>query len=105
MVRDDAPGLARPRLLRSRGPPALLRRAMATSARLNWPLRSEPPTAKRAHAVRVLDRAGWHTPNKLERPYNITFLPRPPMRPELDPVENVWQYLRQSYLSNRIFDT
>ena len=68
-------------------------------------VRGDAIQAWQGRAVRVLDRAGWHITNKLKRPYNITFLPLPPMRPERSPVENVWQYLRQSYLSNRIFDT
>ena len=38
-------------------------------------------------------------------PDNISLLPLPPYSPELNPQENVWQYLRQNYLSNRIFDT
>ena len=61
--------------------------------------------AQGAHAVVVLDRAGWHTTAKLKVPDNITLVPLPPVSPELNPVENVWQYLRQTYLSNRVFET
>ncbi len=57
-----------------------------------------------AHAILVLDQAGWHTTGKLKKPDNITFLPLPPRSPELNPAENVWAYLRQRWLSNRIFD-
>ncbi len=56
-----------------------------------------------AHAVLVLDQAGWHTTKKLRTPGNITFLPLPPRSPELNPAENVWEYLRQRWLSNHIF--
>jgi hypothetical protein len=56
-----------------------------------------------AHAVLTLDKAGWHTTRKLHLPSNITLLHLPPASPELNPTENVWQYLRQSYLSNRVF--
>ena len=56
-----------------------------------------------AHAVVLLDQAGWHTTGKLEAPLNITLLPLPPKSPELNPTENIWQYLRQTYLSNRVF--
>jgi len=56
-----------------------------------------------AHAVLTLDKAGWHTTRKLELPFNISLLHLPPASPELNPTENVWQYLRQSYLSNRVF--
>ena len=58
-----------------------------------------------AHAVVTLDGAGWHqTGGKLRVPDNISLLPLPPYSPELNPVENVWQYLRQNQLSNRVFD-
>ena len=56
-----------------------------------------------AHAVLILGQAGWHTTTKLKKPDNITFLPLPPRSPELNPVENVWEYLRQRWLSNHIF--
>lgn len=58
-----------------------------------------------AHAVLVLDQAGWHTSAKLKLPTNISLLPLPPKSPELNPQENVWQYLRDNYLSNRLFQT
>ena len=58
-----------------------------------------------AHGVVILDRAGWHTTARLVIPDNLTLLPLPPRSPELNPVENVWQYLRQNWLSNRVFDT
>ncbi len=57
-----------------------------------------------AHAVVVLDQAGWHTTQKLSPPDNLTLLPLPPRSPELNPAENVWQYLRQRFLSNTVFD-
>ena len=56
-----------------------------------------------AHAVVILDRAGWHTSSTLQVPHNITLLPLPPRAPELNPVENVWQFLRDNWLSNRVF--
>ena len=59
---------------------------------------------KGAHAVLLLDRAGWHTTGKLDMPKNITPILLPSRAPELNPVENVWQYLRQNYLSIRVFD-
>jgi transposase len=61
--------------------------------------------AKGAHAVLLLDRAGWHTTAKLDVPKNITPIFLPSRAPELNPVENVWQYLRANWLSNRIFDS
>jgi DDE superfamily endonuclease len=59
--------------------------------------------APKAHAVLVLDQAGWHTTDKLRLPENLSLLPLPPKSPELNPVENVWQFLRQTKLSNRVF--
>ena len=56
------------------------------------------------HAVLMLDQAGWHTSMKLRVPANITLLPLPPRSPELNPVENLWQYMRDNWLSNRVFD-
>jgi len=56
-----------------------------------------------AHAVVMLDQAGWHMSAKLDIPGNITLLPLPPRSPELNPAENVWQFLRDNWLSNRVF--
>ena len=56
-----------------------------------------------AHAVLVLDGAGWHGAAGLAIPENITLLPLPRYSPELNPVENVWQYLRQNQLSLRVW--
>ncbi len=56
-----------------------------------------------AHAVVMLDQAGWHTSLDLEVPDNITLMPLPPRSPELNPVENVWQFMRDNWLSNRVF--
>ena len=61
--------------------------------------------AKDAHAALLMDRAGWHTTGKLKVPRNITIILLPSRSPELNPVENIWQYLRQNWLSNRVFPT
>ncbi len=52
-----------------------------------------------------MDRAGWHTTDKLKVPKNITIILLPSRSPELNPVENIWQYMRQNWLSNRVFET
>jgi len=58
-----------------------------------------------AHAVLVLDGAGWHqTGGELRVPDNITLLHLPPYAPELNPVENVWQYPRANKLSGIVWD-
>jgi len=58
-----------------------------------------------AHAVLVLDQAGWHTSPKLRVPDNISLLPLPPYAPELNPVEQVWAYLRANFLSHRVWNS
>ena len=59
--------------------------------------------AKGAHAVILMDRAGWHRTPRLQVPKNLTIILLPSRSPELNSVENVWQYLRQNWLSNRVF--
>jgi len=48
----------------------------------------------------LLNQAGWHTSGKLDVPTNITIFCLPPRSPELNPVENVWQFLRDNCLPN-----
>ena len=50
----------------------------------------------------VLDGAGWHGAGDLAVPENVTLLPLPSYAPELNPVENVWEYLRQNKLGLQI---
>jgi hypothetical protein len=69
-----------------------------------------------SHDVVIMDRAGWHETRKLAVPENLTIILLPARSPELNPpysdclqsltsqrVENIWQYLRQNWLSNRVF--
>ena len=55
-----------------------------------------------AHAALVLDGAGWHVGEDLAVPANLTLVPLPPYSPELNPVERVWEYLRDRWLSHRV---
>jgi hypothetical protein len=57
-----------------------------------------------AHAVLLLDRAGWHRAAALVVPDNISLVLLPSYSPELNPVENVWQYLRANWLAISVFD-
>ncbi len=53
-----------------------------------------------------IDGAGWHqTGGRLRVPDNITLLHLPPYAPELNPVENIWAFLRSNQLSNRVYPT
>jgi len=56
------------------------------------------------HGVLVWDQAGFHTGKELKVPENITIVPLPAYSPELNPMENLWHYLRSRYWSNRTFD-
>jgi transposase len=56
------------------------------------------------HAILVMDQAGWHGAKKLVLPENITPVSLPPYSPELNPVERIWLYLRERFLSHRILD-
>ena len=59
-----------------------------------------------AHAVLVCVGAGWHRRGgKLKVPDNITLLSLPPYSPELNFMENVWDYLRGNELSHLVWDT
>lgn len=55
------------------------------------------------HAVVVMDGALWHQPSL--NLHNVTMLKLPPYSPELNPSENVWQYLKQNELSNRCYES
>ncbi len=55
------------------------------------------------HAVVVMDGAGWHTIDTASPFTNVSLLKLPPYSPELNPMEQVWQWLRQRCLSNRVF--
>jgi transposase len=56
------------------------------------------------HVAMVLDQAGWHGAQALKVPDNITLVSLPPYSPELNPVERIWLYLRERYLSHRLLD-
>ena len=58
-----------------------------------------------AHAIVIIDGAGWHTTKSLKTPDNISLLRLPAYSPELNPQENIWQYLRQNALANRTYET
>ena len=56
-----------------------------------------------AHAVVLMDRAGWHIAKTLTIPANLTPLFLPPYSPELNAIERVWLYLRERFLSHRLW--
>jgi transposase len=58
-----------------------------------------------AHAILVLDGAGWHGAGDLVVPANLSLVTLPPYAPELNPIENVWAYLRSNKLAITVFDS
>lgn len=60
--------------------------------------------APQTHAIVLMDQASWHTTARIECPENLSLVFIPPASPELNPSENVWQYMRQTYLGNRVFE-
>ncbi|AQS36369.1 transposase [Shewanella psychrophila] len=55
------------------------------------------------HAVVVMDGAGWHTDDIADEFNNLSIIKLPPYSPELNPIEQVWSWLRQHHLANRSF--
>jgi hypothetical protein len=58
-----------------------------------------------AHAAVIFDGAGYPIAHDLAAPENVTLIRLPPRSPELNPMENVWQYLRGNRLAITVFDT
>jgi len=52
----------------------------------------------------VLDGAGWHQSKSLQLPANLRLLRLPPYSPELNPVEHLWDDLREKAFHNRVFE-
>ena len=58
-----------------------------------------------SHALMIIDGAGWHRSDKLNIPENITFIQTPPSSPQCNPAEKPWQFLKDNFLSQCIFET
>lgn len=55
-------------------------------------------------AIMYADQAGWHASKALRVPDNVMLLPIPAYTPEVNPVERIWLYLKERYLSLRLHD-
>lgn len=55
------------------------------------------------HAVVIMDGAGWHVDGIDEEFANVTVIKLPPYSPELNPIEQVWSWMRQHHLANMCF--
>jgi hypothetical protein len=56
------------------------------------------------HVILVWDQAGYHTGHELRVPENVSLLSLPPRSPELNPMENLWHYIRSHHWSNRVYE-
>ena len=54
--------------------------------------------------VVIMDQAGWHVAKQLVVPSNLWIILLPAYSPELNPIENLWHYIKSHYTSNRAFD-
>ena len=55
------------------------------------------------HSVIIMDQASWHQTYLEEQFSNLTIIHLPPYSPELNPIEQVWSWLRQNEIANRCF--
>jgi len=83
---------------------ALVLPTVSTAAMSRFLAELSARIAPDAHVVLVLDQAGWHGARALVVPPNLTLVPLPPYSPELNPVERLWLYLRERYLSHRLLE-
>lgn len=60
-------------------------------------------TEKGRHAVVIMDGASWHADDIASELNNVSVMKLPPYSPELNPIEQVWSWLRQHYLANQSF--
>lgn len=60
---------------------------------------------KNYFVIMQIDQAGWHVSKKLNVPENIRLLPQPAYSPELNPVEHIWEELKEKDLTNTVFES
>jgi transposase len=75
----------------------------ANTAMMNLFLAQVEKDFKGYFVIMLIDGAGWHTAKDLQVPENIKLLPQPPYSPELNPVEHIWDDLREKAMSNKAF--
>ena len=52
-----------------------------------------------------LDGAGWHRANDLAVPGNMRLEALPPYSPQLNPVEHIWDEIREKWFANEVFNS
>ena len=63
------------------------------------------PARRDRFVIMILDRAGWHTTEKVECPSNIVLVFLPPVSPQLNPIERLWKRIKTDYFHNRLHDS
>ncbi len=72
---------------------------------MNIFLKEFSKTIKQRKVLIVMDGAGWHKSDKLKYPENIRILIQPAYSPELNPIEKLWQYIKDHTIKNKIYKT
>jgi len=75
----------------------------ANTAMMNLFLEHVSSTFSQYFIVMQVDQAGWHCAKALIIPENMRLIAQPPYSPELNPVEHIWEELREKYFYNRVF--
>ncbi len=60
---------------------------------------------KNNEVIMQIDGAGWHTTKSLNIPCNIHFIQQPAYSPEVNPVEQIWDDIREKEFNNELFET
>ena len=77
----------------------------ANTAAMNLFLEHLSQTLADYFIVMQVDQAGWHRSKELLVPANIRLIEQPAYSPEVNPVEHLWEELREKYLHNRLFSS
>ncbi len=76
-----------------------------STSMMNLFLEEVSQTFSKYFIVMQVDQAGWHCAKDLVIPENIHLIPQPAYSPELNPVEHIWDELREKYFHNRVFSS
>jgi hypothetical protein len=77
----------------------------ANTAMMNLFLEHVSQSFENYFIVMQVDQAGWHRSKELVVPTNIRLIEQPAYSPEVNPVEHLWEELREKYLHNRLFSS
>jgi hypothetical protein len=77
----------------------------ANTAMMNLFLEHVSKSFENYFIVMQVDQAGWHRSKALVVPANIRLIEQPAHSPEVNPVEHLWEELREKYLHNRLFSS